>query len=117
MAEYIKRDDAKKAILEACGCDSECKTGCRYGMCDIPAGSVWGAVDNIPAADVRENVHAQWIPNKKYLRIARCSYCNHIQTVNGVDKTEHCYIHRALYRYCPNCGADMRGDKNERNTV
>ena len=64
MTEYVKREDAKKAILEACGCDYRCMVGCN-GMCDIHAGSVWGAVDNIPAADVRENVKGEWIKSQR----------------------------------------------------
>lgn len=88
MAEYIKREDAKKAILEACGCDSECKVGCN-GACDIHAGSVWGAVDNIPAADVVE--------------VVRCRDCKYAtMTYDGLCK--YCEIHS------PNEAAYYDGD-------
>lgn len=106
MDEYIKRKDAKKAILDACGCDYRCmaETECN-GMCDIHAGIVWGAVDNIPAADVRENVRGKWIFEKGDGMTCDdgwyCSNCKHGFHTNVPYFSE--------YNFCPNCGADMKG--------
>ena len=50
-------------------------------------------IDDIPTADVRENVKGEWIVEDGEVV---CSECGepHIET-----------------NFCPNCGADMRGDK------
>lgn len=57
------------------------------------------AVDEIPTADVRENVKGKWIKKKGSLwSLATCSVCGEL-SVEG-DKP-----------FCPNCGAQMIGDK------
>ena len=61
------------------------------------------AIDAQPTADVRENVRGEWIPDCEYdgeddWYFWTCSECNY-------DSDEQ-------YRFCPNCGADMRGDKS-----
>ena len=58
-----------------------------------------------PTADVRENVRGEWIQKSKQLAICNtvhwyeCSACGH-HAFSGM-RTD----------YCPDCGADMRGDK------
>ena len=65
------------------------------------------AIDSIiecePTADVRENVRGEWIKDYRNLlgyQIPRkkCSVCGAIVA----DVSD--------YRFCPNCGADMRGE-------
>ena len=52
------------------------------------------------AADVRPVVRGEWWPAKDgYYGHVMCSACHKIES----HKTD----------FCPNCGADMRGDKNE----
>ena len=55
-------------------------------------------IDDIPTADVRENVRGEWIfpyGDKKY---KRCSVCGRVF-----------YSIPYNTNFCPNCGADMRG--------
>ena len=53
----------------------------------------------VPTADVRENVKGKWIKKKGSLwSLATCSVCGEL-SVEG-DKP-----------FCPNCGAQMIGDK------
>lgn len=60
-----------------------------------------GVIEEQPVADVRENVRGEWtmLDPDEYLLPFRCSHCNR----NSENK----------YDFCPNCGADMRGDQNE----
>lgn len=52
-------------------------------------------IDDIPTADVRENVRGKWIKKKGSLwTLATCSVCGEL-SVEG-DKP-----------FCPNCGAQM----------
>ena len=60
---------------------------------------------NLPSADVRENVRGKWIEPQREGCVswdkrayAQCSICGYKQYF-GREKN-----------FCPNCGADMRGD-------
>jgi len=65
-------------------------------------------IEYVPAADVVERVRGEWI------------YSPTSETVSGTDATmnEMCSVcgERAVEdsNFCPNCGADMRGEEHER---
>ena len=69
---------------------------------DEEAISEW--IDKQPTADVRENVRGEW----------RTTYLDHI-AMGERPKILYCSICNQCIayptNYCPNCGADMRGDK------
>lgn len=48
--------------------------------------------------------HGRWIVISEYPKKAECSYCGY--------PTEHELV--CWWDYCPNCGADMRGEKNDK---
>lgn len=56
--------------------------------------------------DVRENVRAHWIDMKptgdSRFMCSRCKVKEEVPTIMGEP---------IVWDYCPNCGADMRGDK------
>lgn len=92
MSRYI---DADKLL----------NTICDKGLdCD----ALMIAISEQPTADVRENVKGEWIAceHNKWMHgtyALRCSKCNggyHLSTEK----------HMGTWNYCPNCGADMRGD-------
>ena len=92
MARYIDVDEFKKWLVEYSITDSEREESRQIG--------IW--VDAFPVADVRENVHGEWInaypdiePNPM-LMYGICSECGFKQSIS--DKLN----------FCPNCGADMR---------
>ncbi len=60
----------------------------------------WWLINHAKLADVRENVRGEWVfpyEDKKY---KRCSVCR--KTFYSIPATSN---------FCPNCGAEMRGDK------
>ena len=69
-------------------------------------------VDEQPTADVRENVRGEWLPMKRFggekgqTPDVMCSVCHAPALWLG---TLGCI----RSNYCPNCGADMRGDKHD----
>lgn len=87
MDDYIKRKDALIAASEDEG----------FGI------SIRRRIRQIPAADVRENIHGNWVGIDDFpYEVFECDRCGYI--IEFAIK-EH------LANFCPNCGADMRGEK------
>lgn len=71
-------------------------------------------IDTQPTADVRENIRGEWIVVvdkteiydkegvKTWATLFQCNQCGFV--LNAVEG------HIGQYNFCPNCGADMRGD-------
>lgn len=102
MAEYIDRD---KTIAEIDDCfpanpTSEFSKGVAVGLAMAKV-----AVNHTPTADVRPVVRG-FNKLKDYPSLFECSVCGWEcgDTVPGDTET---------YNYCPNCGADVRGEADE----
>ena len=67
----------------------------------------YAEIDEMPAADVRENIHGEWINHFDDLFPAEstqeCSVCHAEQGLGMIDEN-----------FCPNCGAEMR-ERNQKN--
>ena len=95
MADYIDRD---RLIAEAQ------KDG-AYGYVSVEE------IAAAPAADVVERKKGEWIDREVFtakgnvdmLQSALCPVCERYHT------TPYAYYF-TNYKFCPNCGADMRGD-------
>lgn len=64
-------------------------------------------IKDFPAADVQPIRHGWWIDHEPFERkncnvCIECSVCNTWFGHDCIPKT----------KFCPNCGADMRGEKN-----
>ena len=90
MARYIDADYMKK-VVDMHGTN-------KYGMLDE---NIRIFIDQIPTADVRENRHGAW----KYY--GEDFYGDYEYKCTACENT-------ANYEtdFCPNCGADMRGEKD-----
>lgn len=99
MADYIERKRLKEAISEDCQ-HLSCFDESFFDMVMIN-------VDNIPAADVRPVVNARWVEYKRahYFKCSSCKkpvpYRKAVQ-INGTRE----------YNFCPYCGAQMDGGKD-----
>ena len=60
-------------------------------------------VENFPTADVVEVKHGEWIDCNEYDGNLKCSLC----------EEHYPWGVAAFYRYCPNCGAKMDGERKE----
>lgn len=98
MGDYIKREDALRIFCEECVRDSEKQT-CDVQCCGFQK------MHDLPAADVRENVRGEWelvnkLPDRdgKWVRCSVCRRSEHFEYNNA----------KLTWKFCPNCGADMR---------
>jgi ribosomal protein S27AE len=120
--------DAEELEKATCGRCKESKDGkwsidCLWISCQWS--NVMPVIQKLPIVDAQPVTHGEWIPSKmdaenkenaemlgidieKFLsKAAYCSCCGIQQITNGRDKTGKALIHKAIYRYCPNCGAKM----------
>lgn len=87
MSDYIKREDAISIIRRRC---KKHTTICVATVTEL---------QELPPADVRENVKGHWIDKSQGVWVVKqCSACN------GICDYQ--------FNFCPYCGAEM-GDKNE----
>ena len=112
MAEYIERREAIDAIVNCtnCGTPDELRkyvdkhsleNGWTGGILDA-----MGAVEDMPAADVVQIVHARWMPQKG--GGLRCSECGHY----ALDEPDGNFIHVSVpSEFCPHCGVKMDGER------
>ena len=87
--EYIKREAVIKGFTDLLQ-----KPG------DIYPTDITTMMQRVPAEDVRPVVRGEWVPVK--LGDMRCSKCGETYCVCGGLLGD--------YNFCPNCGADMRGE-------
>lgn len=86
MAEYIEREAALSGIMA---------DGCKASNIEV--------LMNVPAADVVEVRHGEWVHSDKaahWFGKDKCSEC-YYRTYDGLDLSH--------FNYCPNCGAKMDG--------
>lgn len=98
MAEYIERELALMKIMQ---------DGCSVSNIAV--------LKSIPAADVELVRHGRWETANDGTHFCSHCGCDAPYTWDDIDRN---YINSAddvpdrISNYCPNCGADMRGDKS-----
>ena len=110
MSEYIDREAVKNAIYARRDRFNGDDISDIYTSCGLTEAD--DIVDSIPAADVVPVRHGRWEQKEVFetkgnvdeLQSAFCSVCKRFHT------TPYSYYF-THYNYCPNCGADMRGEE------
>lgn len=94
--EYIEREAVKKALHDN---TIEMEQSIAYSSnIGVPEEDIDYVIDEMPAADVVEVVHGEWIKFKAVHY--KCSICNN--SVGGNTT-----------KYCSECGAKMDGKKSD----
>lgn len=94
MAEYITREAALMAVCRA-ELPDKTEDGIPIAKGKRKVSDCVRRIKAIPAADVVDRKHGKWIT--KY-PLSTCSVC------------EQTMILHDFANFCPNCGADMRGE-------
>lgn len=68
-------------------------------------------IDIAPTVEAKKG---QWNPIDVYT--AQCSNCGKTHRTSGADLTRKAYVHKALYKFCPNCGARMQTSDNDKTS-
>ena len=89
MDDLISRQAAIDALSMMQGIVAE--NGVRKGI-----SMAWQQIADLPSAELR----GRWIGSDDFDEYYRCSECERGETQFG-----------GLYRYCPNCGAKMKGEE------
>ncbi len=71
-------------------------------------------IDNAPTVEQSYQEPKDYIRNKLDYSRTQGEWTGVVYTDNGigVGMCNHCGIHRTIDNFCPNCGADMRGGKD-----
>jgi hypothetical protein len=101
MDEYIEREAAIDCLMEVLDMPHHAEFLYTDEIC--------GALNSIPAADVRENVKGEWVVHKTKIgnEYTTCSNCK-IDFSFRTDKGTLAKLDMRGTNFCPNCGADMR---------
>lgn len=118
MSEYISREEAVKALRTHISITISSEhdlTPYEKEINELGRGiydAQKAAIDSIPTADVRPNIHGYWEP--KYPTREEMIYCQERYFCSNCKNYIVDRIARLEFNFCPNCGADMREPKGEK---
>ena len=108
MAEYIEREafiaDIEKRYCRPCEAEGKDYNHVRCRACWVD--DMVGEIEEAPAADVAPVVHGEWrtVTADDGTLTVECTECD------AVFDEVSMFEFALNYNYCPNCGADMRGE-------
>lgn len=94
MARYIDADEAIRISKED-------RFMWAYDLTDLEE-----FLTNVPTIEARPVVRGEWEPRKDVIGFVRCSVCHNCNIYDDWPDGKK-------WNFCPNCGADTRGENNE----
>ena len=121
MAEYIERE----AVIDEIESTTWYHINCQKNLVEGAAGEadalykatdIYNVIKSAPTADVIEVRHGKWIETQEPLGwcdvdCAECSVCHESWII---DEDSSIDDYECMWHYCPNCGAKMDGDTNDK---
>lgn len=98
MARYIDADALLKHARKMSGAD--------WGGEFWDEAVLTSDIKNAPTIEARPVVRGEWEPRKDVIGFVRCSVCHDCNIYDDWPDGKK-------WNFCPNCGADMRGDGDE----
>ena len=99
----------EQSLDDYCELNDEGKTAFRMA---ITALELFGNSEQLPSAQTGRK-KGRWVEfdsDEDKFDIIKCSCCKHTFTVDSYHWTDIGFV-KDDFNFCPNCGADMRGDK------
>lgn len=109
MGRYIDAETFAERMLEQWYTADEEK---KAEIVAVLSNIVTPILVSIPTAEVQPVRHGEWIEQEEpYVNTYECSNCKRWFVLeDGTPKEND-------YNYCPNCGANMRGAKNDKQRI
>ena len=101
MSDLISRQKAIEALVEKGQSSKRYKLGEFW---ELNLSEIKEALDTLPSAEP-ERKKGNWIKVGHWGRTYKCNQCGNYLDFDGVNAG------RGDVNFCPNCGADMRGDR------
>lgn len=125
IPEYIEREKVHRLVRSLTQYTWTNPDKSKYRV-TVGIDDVQFSIDKIPAADVAEIRHGEWLEDE-YNETTYCSECKEEALYNSTFELQFDYDweenlvpcgyeeHKEYIRtkYCPNCGAKMDGDTND----
>lgn len=105
MAEYIEREELIEHLAKNIVCLNKDSEDCKEVMLD--------GIMRFEKSDVEPVKHGEWLNFCGDYSTAECNQCGELYEVSPDEKPNDVYLElfKQEYRFCPNCGARMDGDK------
>ena len=87
----------------------------KYTGYALSADEVAKAVENAPTVDAVERKRGEWIEENRRPK-SMMFYCSECHRTAYDPQNHHGGRKRCRYAFCPNCGAEMRGEANDIHT-
>ena len=116
MKEYISRTEAEEAIEKYCCkmCEyyNEAEGGCVFHALHCPHLSGEEILKPVESADVQPVKRGRWKSSQRTIETGTvyCSNCAIEYYISNLQTVGDC---NGIVHYCPNCGAEMRGENND----
>lgn len=95
---------SRQAAIDAINCDITI-TGRQNA--ELVAATIGAFVDRIKALPPAQPKRGKWIKTARWGRVYYCNQCRNYLDFDGVNAG------RGSTNFCPNCGADMRGEQDD----
>ena len=106
VGDMISRQEAKLAIIEKGQASKRYKVGEFW---ELNRDEIWDALDGVPSAQP-ERKTGKW--NFIGDNMFECTSCGVVYTTNQLNGLRNCDVDPYAPKFCPSCGADMRGEQD-----
>ena len=111
ISQQAAIDKIKKRLFETAFNNVGIKQNIDETLVDVAENRLGNWVDELPSAQSEHK--GRWIPDDSELGI-KCNKCGKSFSEYINAGTGYVFL-MEIPNFCPNCGADMRGDKRETN--
>lgn len=103
MAKYINADDIEYTKTTVCY---------GHGWYEDEKFVLKEKIDEMPAADVRENVHGKWVKTIRVIKVDGADYYDPVWFCPACGQEYDAEFASHNVKYCYRCGTEMKGEQD-----